>query len=92
MARLQNNSALIVAVVYSFDKQLFGRAKRCAQRFIATDRCVTQKLALKMRLTFAITWPQGISESHKDQLESAQVNGDVRSQSLNLSKYAGSTS
>jgi hypothetical protein len=47
---------------------------------------------VSMRLTLAITWPQGGIGERRAHVAAAQVNGDVRSQSLNFSKYAGSTS
>jgi hypothetical protein len=45
-----------------------------------------------VRLAHAITWAQGEIGGLRAHVAAAQVNGDVRSQSLNFSKYAGSTS
>ena len=45
-----------------------------------------------IQLTLAITWPQREIGAFIAHVAAAQVNGDVRSQFLNFSKYEGSTS
>lgn len=45
-----------------------------------------QNLGLDIRLTLAIAWPHSVLSEANCQTVAAQVNGDVRSQSLNFSK------
>ena len=62
----------------------YGLGRQATTGIIAVSFCFPSNAA--------ITLLQGEIGAFRAHVAAAQVNGDVRSQSLNFSKYAGSTS